>query len=282
MKIKKLNLTAFGGFTEKTFDFSEPNKSFYLIEGPNEAGKSTTLRAIKTALFGFERNAKDDYIHLKENLRVGISLIKGSHELNFIRRRGNKNTIQAADLLVMADNAISQFCSILENKNLFCRMFGLDHQTLVSGGEDILNNGSDAGQSIFEAGSGILGLNNLLNDLKSKAAALFTTGSRSRIIDQLLLSYKSLASEKKQSQLKPEDWEKINSELLNNDEQLRGIVKKIQTLKVESNKLDKDLFLKEQISTIIRLGNELENLKKISSNRKCQFANYCNCKFRAI
>ena len=44
MKIRKLFLKAFGPFTDSTLDFSGP-ANVHLIYGPNEAGKSSALRA---------------------------------------------------------------------------------------------------------------------------------------------------------------------------------------------------------------------------------------------
>ncbi|MFZ4625210.1 MAG: AAA family ATPase, partial [Rhodoferax sp.] len=44
MKIRQLLLKAFGPFTNTRLDFSGP-ANLHLIYGPNEAGKSSALRA---------------------------------------------------------------------------------------------------------------------------------------------------------------------------------------------------------------------------------------------
>ena len=52
MKILELALHAFGPFTDAVLDLSAGQEGLHLIYGPNEAGKSSALRALRQALFG--------------------------------------------------------------------------------------------------------------------------------------------------------------------------------------------------------------------------------------
>ena len=52
MKLARLLLQAFGPFTDKTLDFAASPGNLHLIYGPNEAGKSSALRAITDLRFG--------------------------------------------------------------------------------------------------------------------------------------------------------------------------------------------------------------------------------------
>ena len=47
MKILELRLTAFGPFTGRVLDLSSGNQGLHVIFGPNEAGKSSALRAFR-------------------------------------------------------------------------------------------------------------------------------------------------------------------------------------------------------------------------------------------
>ena len=47
MKIIQLNLLAFGHFTDTHIDLSNGEEGFHIIYGPNEAGKSSALRALQ-------------------------------------------------------------------------------------------------------------------------------------------------------------------------------------------------------------------------------------------
>ena len=56
MKILELALHAFGPFTDAVLDLSAGQEGLHLIYGPNEAGKSSALRALRQALFGIPRS----------------------------------------------------------------------------------------------------------------------------------------------------------------------------------------------------------------------------------
>jgi uncharacterized protein YhaN len=93
LKFEKIIIPAFGPFTDKSFIFNDTKASFHLISGPNEAGKSSLLRAITASLFGIPERTTDDFLHNKNKLQIGIELIRqDKSKLSFIRRKGRKNT----------------------------------------------------------------------------------------------------------------------------------------------------------------------------------------------
>ncbi|MEZ5578220.1 MAG: AAA family ATPase [Candidatus Competibacteraceae bacterium] len=73
-------------------------QNFHVIYGPNEAGKSTTLRALIGLLFGIEERTADDFVHSKPNLRIGAALATAdAGRLAIMRRKGRKQTLFALD-----------------------------------------------------------------------------------------------------------------------------------------------------------------------------------------
>src|SRR5271168_4654092 len=98
MKLMTLNLKAVGPFTDVVLDLSGGEQGLHLIYGPNEAGKTSTLRALSHLFFRFPQRSIDDFIHPNEQLRVGGRLRHSSgDELEIIRRRGQKNTLRGSD-----------------------------------------------------------------------------------------------------------------------------------------------------------------------------------------
>ena len=61
MRIDAIELVAFGPFTETRLDLSAPG--VHVVFGANEAGKSSSIRAIEAALFGIPNRTDDDFIH---------------------------------------------------------------------------------------------------------------------------------------------------------------------------------------------------------------------------
>ena len=87
-----LNLRAVGPFTDVVLDLSEGEQGLHLIYGPNEAGKTSTLRSLSHLLFGFPHLSADNFVHPNDQLRVGGTLRHSDgEELEFIRRRGTEH-----------------------------------------------------------------------------------------------------------------------------------------------------------------------------------------------
>jgi uncharacterized protein YhaN len=63
MRIAQLHLAAFGAFTGRRLDFDTGVGALHVVCGPNEAGKSTTLRALSGFLFGIPMRSDDDFLH---------------------------------------------------------------------------------------------------------------------------------------------------------------------------------------------------------------------------
>src|SRR5437667_12567189 len=98
MKILELALHAFRPFTDVVLDLSAGQEGLHLVYGPNEAGKSSALRALKQALFGIPMQSTDDFLHAYQKLRIGMKLrTSDGRELAFVRRKGTKNTTLSAD-----------------------------------------------------------------------------------------------------------------------------------------------------------------------------------------
>ena len=94
MRIDRLDLLAYGPFTDQSLDLSGGDFGLHLIYGDNEAGKSTSLRALIAWLYGIPARTSDSFLHSNSQLRIGgqLRLTDGS-AIEFVRRKGNKDTL---------------------------------------------------------------------------------------------------------------------------------------------------------------------------------------------
>ena len=91
MRIDRLDLIAYGPFTDTVLDLSDGVSGLHLIYGDNEAGKSTSLRALIAWLFGIPMRTNDNYLHPNPQLRIGGKLkLSGGAEIEFVRGRVKK------------------------------------------------------------------------------------------------------------------------------------------------------------------------------------------------
>ena len=209
MKILRLDLRAFGPFTDVSLDLSGGSEGLHLVYGPNEAGKSSSLRALGQMLYGIPANSADNFIHRHDKMRVGAVLARrDGTRLEMLRRKGLKNTLLAADDQTPIDE--SQLAAFLGgcDQGQFDTMFGIGHPSLVAGGQDIIRGHGEVGHVLFAAGAGIADLRAIQDNLEKEAAALFKAGGSKPAVNQALAALKDARHRIRESQLPSAEWVK--------------------------------------------------------------------------
>ena len=214
MKIKRLDLLAFGPFTKETLDLSEGKPGLHVVQGPNEAGKSSSLRALKAWLFGIEARSTDNFVHDHRQLRVGgvLETSRGT-EIACVRRKGNKDTLLSAETeQPMSDDTLSMLLPGLDEK-LFSQLHGIDHAGLVQGGQAILEQSGDLGKSLFGAALGTKGNADLLGELAAEADKLFKSRGQTQLINAAAAKLKEARRSEKHESVSVKEWKDLQKSL---------------------------------------------------------------------
>jgi uncharacterized protein YhaN len=206
MRLTRLDLKAVGPFTDRTLEFNSKAPGLHIIYGPNEAGKSSSLRALKALLYGFPQQTPDNFLHNYDQLLVGGCLENSAgEELVFLRRKKRiKDIIDEAGNPLPA-NALAQFLQGVEPE-IFASLYGIDHDTLVRGGEEILAQKGEVGQALFAAGAGISSLREVIDQLDKEAAELFKSAGQLPEINKAIKRFKELQKDAKAASLSCKDW----------------------------------------------------------------------------
>ncbi|WP_437777418.1 AAA family ATPase [Sorangium sp. So ce1097] len=213
VQILELHLLAFGPFTDLRLDFSAPSPGLHVIYGPNEAGKSTALRAIRGLLYGIPHITPDAHLHHNTDLRVGGRLAgRGDAALALVRRKGRVKTLRDPDDNPLDDGALGPLLGGV-TEDLFRTSFGLDHDTLRQGAEALLQGKGDVGQSLFGAGLGGPGLQQLLTTLRQEADEIFTPQARTRPLNEAIKTFEEARSRAKSAARPPADWTRKRQEI---------------------------------------------------------------------
>ncbi len=206
MRINRLELTAFGPFTGLILDFSAKDSGLHVVFGPNEAGKSSALRALKAWLFGFPERTRDDFIHPRPKLLVGGELSRGKKTLTFFRRKKRKGDLVDADGEPLDPGLLGPFLGGLDLA-MFEALYGIDHDTLVQGGREILARQGELGETLFSTGSGLGSLHQVLAEMEAERDGLFRSRASKPKINQAISLHKRLSREIRELSLAPEQWQ---------------------------------------------------------------------------
>lgn len=216
MKIRKLFLKAFGPFTDRELDFSGP-ANLHVIYGPNEAGKSSALRAMSDLRYGIHAQSTDNFIHdFKAMLIAGAFEDAAGRVHALARRKGNKDTLMLADPLTgavvqgaqVAPDVLLAVTGGVERKQ-FETMYGLNSEHLREGGQQLINGSGELGAALFEASTGSAGIKTLLTTLQDKAKTYFAPRSQTAQLNESVKLLDAARQRYKQAVTKPEQWKSL-------------------------------------------------------------------------
>jgi uncharacterized protein YhaN len=207
MKFLALTYRKFGPFDRLSLDLSQGQHSLHVIYGANETGKTTALRGLGFFLFGFPHLTCDDFRHKHTEQRVGATLVgRDGRQLTCLRRRGNKNTLRAADdKTPVAEEVLSHLLGGI-NAEQFDMLFGLSHDRLVTGGRAIAEGQGEIGAALFEAGTGLAGLRRLDKRLGEQQGALYKPRGQNQTIALALGEFKTTQDRLREVMLRIDAW----------------------------------------------------------------------------
>lgn len=241
MRIDRLDLIAYGPFTDKSLNLSAGESGLHLIYGDNEAGKSTCLRALIAWLFGILTRTNDSFLHSNSQLRIGGKLrLSDDKTLEFIRRKGTKGTLLRYGTDEPLDDAIlSLFLPGGIDENIFTKLWGIDHARLVAGGQELLNQSGDLGQALFSAAVGTAGLREVLAGLQSGAEEIYKPRASTKILNQAISNYKDAQKRIKDVSLPIAEWKGLQKDLSDTLVDIGQVEKDIESKNKEKSRFDR-------------------------------------------
>jgi uncharacterized protein YhaN len=281
MRIDRLDLIAYGPFTDKSLNLSDGISGLHLIYGDNEAGKSTSLRALVAWLFGIPTRTNDNYLHLNPQLRIGGKLrLSDGEELEFVRRKGAKGTLlEPGTDAIIDDLILLPFLPGGIDETLFTKLYGIDHVRLVEGGQKLLNQSGDLGQALFSAAVGTEGLREILSELQNGAEELFKPRASTKLVNQAIYSFKEAQKRIKDSCLPVAEWKRLQKELADTLSAIRKVEEDINGKSKEKSRLDRLNRVKgalaerravmariEELGEILLLPEDFDEKRKTASN----------------
>ena len=271
MRLRRLHLKAFGPFTDRVLDFGTTTQGLVLVYGPNEAGKSSTLRAVSDLRFGIPLHSKDNFIHAHPDMRVGGEFVdRQGNEYSLIRRKGRGATLFFADFAregLALETPVPPDVEILLNGGLrkeeYDSMFGLDHRRLREGGQALLKGEGDVGAALFEASAGVRSIPQVLERLDASARKFFMPGARGKNarINEAIKAYEERHGEYKQALVRPAHWADVFKKH-------QAAAANVAEFEARRRELNAQLLLIKELRAVAPVLRSLEHASRILDDLK--------------
>ena len=277
MRLLQLGLRSFGHFSAQDFDFPLPQAGtggFTLIYGPNEAGKSTALRAVRSLLYGVPQQSNDTFLDGAKKLRLTGTVTEGKKELHFQRRKGRKNTFLDASGAPAEESELQSFLAGVD-ESMFTSVFGLNHETLRQGAEQLLAGEGKLAEGLFGVGLGAGSVRGVLSGLQAEVEALYTPKGRTRKrVNLLTLEVKNAERQVNDLLVVPTQYIEQQNRLRGVEDELAALQSRKMALVSEREKLAIHLRLLPKLSRreallaeLLQLGNVVELPPEFRSSR---------------
>lgn len=259
MRFQKIFLKAFGHFTDETLDL-DTGEGLHIILGSNEAGKTTVLHALSDMLFGFEHLSSYDFLHEARSLRIGAEIESmDGQKLAFLRRKGRKDTLLDLEENPIEDTSLAPFTGTI-NRQVFERRFGLNHERLRAGGREILKDSGDAGFSLFEAGSGVIGLRRIIGNLEEDASALFRPRGSTQLVNRAIKECREARNDLTTASLSRREWQRLDKSRAELEADLARMQEELEEVQSKRDRLER---IGRNRGDLLRRSKIIENLKEL-------------------
>lgn len=194
MQIVEIATRHFGAL--RRFQLTGLGSGLVLLEGPNEAGKSTLMDLLRSVLFGFPKKGSR-YRRLEEEPLHGRIVLQTDDGQCWIAERQGRQG--AGQLRLSAQASDSQAPSLrdllgFEDPQLFTSLFSFDLKDLEA--LDLLR-GEAASSRLYSVGLGIDGasLSRVLKELQEAKQSLWRPGGQKPALNQTLSAWAQIESE---------------------------------------------------------------------------------------
>lgn len=239
MRLRRLDLTRYGKFTDYSIDFGEHKAGtpdLHIIYGLNEAGKSTSLNAYLDLLFGIEERTRYGFLHQGKAMEIGACLEFDGQAHEFKRIKQRNNSLLNENGQPLNEGALSVPLAGL-SRDAYRMMFSLDDQTLEDGGNAILESKGDLGELLFSASAGLAGVSSILEAATSEADGIFRKRASSTKIASLKRQIAELKSQRDEIDTQASAYRALTAELEQAEAAYDAVMKDISAARTRQDEI---------------------------------------------
>ena len=255
MRFDDLTIEKYGAYSSKRLDLSGTS-GLMVLYGPNEAGKSTTLSALVDLLYGIQPRSSRAQVFGGPAMSITAQLrLSDGSSLKLRRTKGNTRTLTDGSGVVLDDGTGAARC---EQLGVVLSLFALNHESLRSGGEQLLDANGDIGRLIVEAGGGLLSLAAGVGGARRKGRCAGDTPEK---VGQtkVLHRVRAILTDGESRLVTVDAYERVNKEAGAAAKQLENLRRQLLALRESHSSLERMAI----VSTLLR------QLERFNDSRTC-------------
>lgn len=257
MRFESLELTAFGPFSGEKLNLSGGAPGgLHVVFGPNEAGKSTSLRAVRGLLYGIDLRSRDAHLHPLPKLEVGAEISHDGVHYSLRRLKRRKDTLVDREGNPVSEALLQQLLGYIDERTFASRL-GLDQVELEKGAEALLG-GSE--QGLFAAGTAGADVRRVLAQLEKECAELFLQKGKNPRLNQALGRFSEAQRFALEKVSPPEKWLEQKRALDQSEARAQLLKAQRRELKEELGRKARLLSLLSELSRLVEVEKRLDEL----------------------
>lgn len=261
MRFLELNLLRYGCFTNRRLSFPTTSR-LVVLYGPNEAGKTTSLRGLTDFLYGIDVRTTQNFVHDNKDLQLEGRLLdhRGTTH-DWIRRKRNKQPLEDRAGQAVLGGLHAEILGGV-SRETFESLFRMDHAGLVQGGEALREGKGELASSLFHAGAGIPGIQQILQQLEAEAEDLFKPRGSTSTLNKAFAQLEQHRDALRKEEFSASDWKQENQRVTALDRELRDLGERRMRLQSEEMQLSRWLDAQGLAHERTRLLRALQTLPK--------------------
>jgi uncharacterized protein YhaN len=261
MRIDRLDLLAYGHHRDACLDLSQPDAGLTVVCGPNEAGKSTAMRALLSALFGIQSPAQDAYVYGRSGLRVGARLVGADkRELVFVRQGLARSPLLDGTGNPLEQRELEDFLGGV-SRELYLRLFSVDHDELRTHSDDLLDAGGEIGRLVFSATLGSGSVTGVLRRLDDRAGGLYKDGGRAQSVTLALNRHREGMKRAREERVRSREWDRRRNAVADSEEKVAAFRRRLGDARVDHSRLSRALNALPLIAQRAELALQLTSVE---------------------
>jgi uncharacterized protein YhaN len=238
LRIHRLDFQPWGCFENLSLAFVRNLGFVDLIEGLNAAGKSTTSRGESALLYGIPVRTPDGHTFDYADLRIGAQLDIDGTATEVVRRKARAGTLLGSDGKPLAQDPIPAALGGM-SEEVYRALFQVDHDTLVKGGEELLQGRGEVGASLFAAAAGIVTLHDTLAALDAEAESIFKPRGHATKLHKEIANLRDAEKRLRETTLRPATHRKMKSAVEQAEDACERLSRDIRELEAHARGIER-------------------------------------------